>query len=82
MSAMFDLMAVYSDFWRMVKWSKPTALFGMDAQEVATPVPVEINMNRLHERFLKGLYLFEWLREDFFFRYVGKVSDNAGDIST
>jgi glycosyltransferase involved in cell wall biosynthesis len=62
LSAMFDLMSVYADFWRLVKWSKPTALFGMDAQEVATPVPVEVNMNQLHERFLRGFddYLGVW----------------------
>ena len=55
---MFDLMTVYSDFWRLVKWSKPTALFGMDALEVATPIPFDINMNQLHERFLKGFDQF------------------------
>jgi hypothetical protein len=50
----FDLMAVYSDFWVQVKWSKPTSLFGTDAHEVETPTPVEINASRLHERFLQG----------------------------
>ncbi|MDY0040648.1 MAG: glycosyltransferase [Desulforhabdus sp.] len=62
LSTMFDLMSVYSDFWRLVKWSKPTALFGTDAHEIAMPVPVEINMNQLHERFLRGFddYLGVW----------------------
>jgi hypothetical protein len=50
----FDMMEVYSDFWKQVKWSKPTALFGTDAQEVETPLPVEVNMERLHEKFLQG----------------------------
>jgi len=66
LSAMFDLMSVYSDFWRMVKWSKPTALFGMDAQEVATPVPVETNMNSLYESFLKGFDDYSGLWERMF----------------
>jgi glucosylglycerate synthase len=63
---MFDLMNVHSNFWRLVKWSKPTALFGMDALEVATPVPLDINMNQLHERFLKGFDQFVGLWEKVF----------------
>lgn len=54
MSATFDLMEVYADFWRLVKWSKPTALSGMDTEDVETPLPVEVNINRLHERFVQG----------------------------
>lgn len=75
-SAMFDLMAVYSDFWQMVKWSKPTALFGMDAQEVATPIPVEINMNSLHERFNKGFdEYFEFWEKVFDQTHVNKLQE-------
>jgi glucosylglycerate synthase len=51
---MFDLMGVYEDFWEQVKWSKPTALFGTDHQEIETPLPVDINTNRLHEVFVEG----------------------------
>jgi len=58
LSTIFDLMAVYSDFWSQVKWSKPTALYGMDAQDVETPLPVEVNAIRLHERFLQGFDKF------------------------
>ncbi len=54
MSTTFDLMELYVDFWRQVKWSKPTALSGMDAEEVETPLPVEINMNRLYDRFVQA----------------------------
>jgi glycosyltransferase involved in cell wall biosynthesis len=50
----FDLMQVYEDFWEQVKWSKPTALFGTDHQEVETPLPVDINTKRLHEMFVEG----------------------------
>jgi glycosyltransferase involved in cell wall biosynthesis len=53
-STIFDLMVVYADFWHQVKWSKPTLLFGTDAHELETPVPMEVNVNRLHERFLQG----------------------------
>jgi hypothetical protein len=50
----FDLMIHYAAFWRQVKWSKPTALSGMEAQEVETPIPVEVNTARLHDRFVQG----------------------------
>ena len=53
-STMFDLMAIHSNFWRQVKWSKPTALFGADTHEVETPLPVEINAAKLYEQFLEG----------------------------
>ncbi|ABK15888.1 glycosyltransferase [Syntrophobacter fumaroxidans] len=54
LSTVFDLMSVYADFWRQVKWSKPAALFGTDAHEVETPMPVDIQPVKLHERFLEG----------------------------
>lgn len=54
MSTTFDLMELYVDFWRQVKWSKPTALAGTDAEDVETPLPVEINMNRLYDRFVQA----------------------------
>ena len=54
LSTIFDLMLVYKDFWQQVKWSKPTALSGTDLHEVETPLPVDINTDRLHERFLEG----------------------------
>jgi glucosylglycerate synthase len=53
-STIFDMMTVYADFWHRVKWSKPTLLFGTDSHEAETPVPAEVNVGRLHERFLEG----------------------------
>jgi glucosylglycerate synthase len=53
-STIFDLMTVYADFWHQVKWSKPTLLFGTDTHDVETPLPAEVNVARLHERFLHG----------------------------
>ena len=54
LSTIFDLMQVYQDFWEQVKWSKPTALFGTDLQEVETPLPVDIDTTRLHAMFVEG----------------------------
>lgn len=63
---MFDLMGINSEFWRQVKWSKPTALFGADGHEVETPLPVEINAGRLHERFLQGFDRYHEMWEGIF----------------
>ena len=62
----FDLMQVYEGFWQQVKWSKPTALFGTDRQEVETPLPVDINTKRLHEMFLEGFSKYFGLWEQIY----------------
>ena len=61
-STIFDLMALYADFWRQVKWSKPTAIFGVSGEEVDSPPVMGVNEKRLHERFLRGFedYLEVW----------------------
>ncbi len=63
---MFDLMSVYEKFWTQVKWSKPTALYGTDLQDVETPIPVEVNTARLHERFLQGFDKYHTSWESFY----------------
>ncbi|MFZ2447821.1 MAG: glycosyltransferase [Syntrophobacteraceae bacterium] len=64
LSTIFELMRAYHGFWAQVKWSKPTALSGTDLQEMDTPLPVDINAARLHERFLQGFdrYYDTWER--------------------
>jgi glycosyltransferase involved in cell wall biosynthesis len=76
MSATFDLMEVYVDFWRLVKWSKPTALSGTDTEDVETPLPVEVNINRLHERFVQGFDSYHGVWEKMFDQTVShKLSE-------
>lgn len=62
----FDLMQVYADFWEQVKWSKPTALFGTDLQEVETPLPVDVNTKRLHEMLVEGFDKYFGLWENIY----------------
>lgn len=64
MSTAFDMMSIYANFWRQVKWSKPAALFGTDIQEVEPALPVDINTGRLHELFLQSFdkYSETWQR--------------------
>jgi len=59
----FDQMAIYSNFWLQVRWSKPTSLFGTDSHEVETPLPVEVNVNQLYERFLQGFDKYQGMWE-------------------
>lgn len=63
---LFDLMGVYTPFWQQVKWSKPTALFGTDIQEVETPVPREVNTQRLQERFVQGFHHYSHIWQKVF----------------
>ena len=62
----FDLMIPYADFWRQVKWSKPTLLFGTDTHDIETPVPTEVNVARLHERFLQGFDKYDGMWQEIY----------------
>jgi hypothetical protein len=66
LTTLFEQMAVYEPFWRRVKWSKPTALFNLDGQEMDTPPIVEVNAARLHQRFQEGFQEFDGLWRDAF----------------
>ncbi|MDD3473769.1 MAG: glycosyl transferase [Syntrophaceae bacterium] len=54
-STMFDLMIEYESFWREVKWSRPTAVFGFGLGDVEMPPPVEMDTHRLWENFIGGI---------------------------
>ncbi len=54
LGVVLDLMEPLQDFWKKIKWSKPTMLFNADLQDVETPLPVEVNLPRLFENFSKG----------------------------
>ena len=65
-STIFELMTVYFDFWRQVKWSKPTLLFGTDAHEAETPVPAEVNVALLQDYFLRGCDKYHGMWKDIY----------------
>ena len=50
----FDMMIKHDAFWKDVRWSKPTAIFGFGLGEMEMPPPVEVNIERLHEKFEMG----------------------------
>ncbi len=74
-----DLMAANAPFWSQVKWSKPTSLFGADVQEMETPIPVEVNLDRLYERYIQGANDYGSLWQDMFDQTVfHKLHEIAG----
>ncbi len=52
----FDLMGPFHDFWKDVKWSRPTALFGFGMGEVEMASPVEVDSGVLWEGFSAGVH--------------------------
>jgi glycosyltransferase involved in cell wall biosynthesis len=50
----FKMMIKSAPFWKGVKWSKPTAIFGFGLGEVEMPPTVEVNFHLLHHRFVEG----------------------------
>ncbi len=57
----FDIMTARISFWKDVRWSKPTAIFGFGLGEMEMPPPVEINLERLHNKFQAGFESYDSL---------------------
>jgi hypothetical protein len=51
----FQLMRRYEAFWREVKWSKPTAIFGFGLSEIEVPPPVNVDPGALWNQFEEGV---------------------------
>jgi len=51
----FDVMCRNVDFWREVKWSRPTSVYGFGLGEVEIPPDVTVNVKTLSETFLDGI---------------------------
>lgn len=64
MGTIFGMMAPCEPYWRGVKWSRPTAVFGFGLGEIEQPTPVEVNKEGLYRRFSEGLPQFQgvWQR--------------------
>jgi glycosyltransferase involved in cell wall biosynthesis len=52
----FELMSSYDSFWKDVKWSRPTAVFGFGVGDVEVPPPVEVDTKSLSEQITSGLH--------------------------
>lgn len=54
-TTVFELMCRYENFWKEVKWSRPTAVFGFGMSDVEVPPPVNVDTKILADRFYGGL---------------------------
>jgi len=50
----FKMMIKAAPFWKRVKWSKPTAIFGFGLGEIELPPTVDVNIHNLHHQFVQG----------------------------
>lgn len=50
----FEMMIAYAPFWRRVKWSKPTAIYGFGLGEVEMPPPVNVDQDKLYKNMTSG----------------------------
>ena len=50
----FEIMRHKVEFWREVKWSKPTAIFGFGLGEMEMPPAVNVDLERLYDKFQAG----------------------------
>lgn len=51
---MFSMMKEFETFWKKIKYSRPTAIYGFGLGEVEMPPKVEVNTGNLMEKFHKG----------------------------
>ncbi len=55
----FNMMIPYEPYWRKIRWSKPTAVFGFGLGEMELPPSVEVDQEGLYQRFLQGVAQFQ-----------------------
>jgi len=65
---LFELMCRFDTFWKDVKWSRPTAVFGFGAGDVEMAPPVEIDTAVLSDKMLAGLQTY-W---DFYSHFLNE----------
>jgi len=51
----FELMSRFDFFWKDVRWSRPSAVFGFGVGDVEVPPPVEVDAGSLWVQFTTGL---------------------------
>jgi len=53
----YDLMCLYQDFWKEVKWSRPTAVYGFGT-EPEVPPTVDVDVEALWKKFSAGVAMY------------------------
>jgi glucosylglycerate synthase len=52
--AMFSSMLHFRAFWKGIRWSRPTSIFGFGLGEVELPPTVEVNKSAMYQKFYQG----------------------------
>ncbi|MBU2550001.1 MAG: glycosyl transferase [Proteobacteria bacterium] len=75
----FDMMVIYAPFWKRVKWSKPTAIYGFGLGEIEMPPAVHVDQGTLYTKMSAGYdnYLDVW-REVFSTEVFTKLEEIRG----
>ncbi len=63
LGTVFEMMIKFYPFWRDVKWSKPTSIFGFGLGEVEMPPPVKVNKETLFQKFQEGFNSYDHIWE-------------------
>ena len=63
LGTVFKMMIKFYPFWRDVKWSKPTSIFGFGLGEVEMPPPVKVNEETLFQKFKEGFNSYDHIWE-------------------
>jgi len=66
----FTMMTPSESYWRRIRWSKPTAVFGFGLGETEEPPPVEVDSGGLYQRFSQGVDQFKRIWEKVLTREV------------
>ena len=51
----FELMLHFDSFWKDVRWSETTAVFGFGLGDIEVPPPVDIDTQTLWNKFVSGV---------------------------
>ena len=51
----FELMLHFESFWKEVKWSRPTGVYGFGLGDIEVPPPVNLDTHGLWEKFVSGV---------------------------
>jgi hypothetical protein len=75
------MMITYAPFWKEVRWSKPTAIFGFGLGEMEMPPPVEVDTRRLFDKFQAGFATHQSLYQEIvsasLLKKLSEVKDHA-----
>lgn len=79
----FDLMSHNEEFWREVKWSRPTAVYGFGLGDVEIPPDVLVNVESLAQKFSSGVHnqwdLYRECLSEETFAKLQEVAESPGE---